>query len=142
MLKELSGKIEAFAGWYAQCGVEEEKTANVIDDLQQFKGLVDEARKGPLTGRSVAKLLLHVPPECKHGTEARFVAWGKKGKWEDAATAKGLGKPRGAQLSTAAQAYYDRCSDAYTAFVAAVAASAFAQFVAEFEPLAKLYARL
>ena len=36
--------------------------------------------------------------------------------------------------------YYDRCSDAYTAFVAAVAASAFAQFVAEFEPLAKLYA--
>jgi hypothetical protein len=46
-----------------QCGVEEEDTANVIKDLQQFKGLVDEARKGPLTGRSVAKLLLHVPPD-------------------------------------------------------------------------------
>jgi|GEM_PF-197182 len=140
ILKELSGKIEAFAGWYAQCGVEEEKTANVIDDLQQFKGLVDEARKSPLTGRSVAKLLLHVPPECKHGTEVRFVAWGKKRKWEGAATAKGLGMPRGSQLSAAGQAYYDGCSDAYTAFVAAVAASAFAQFVAEFEPLAKLYA--
>ena len=38
------------------------------------------------------------------------------------------------------QAYYNRCSDAYTAFVAAVAACAFAQFVAEFEPLAKVYA--
>ena len=140
ILDDLSRAIEAFAGWYAQCGVEEEDTANVIDDLQQFKGLVDEARSGPLTGRSVAKLLLHVPPDCKHGTEARFVAWRKKGKWESAATARGLGKPRGAQLSIAAQAHYDRCSDAYTAFVAAVAASAFAQFVAEFEPLAKLYA--
>jgi hypothetical protein len=63
ILDELSRKIEAFAGWYAQCGVEEEDTANVIKDLQQFKGLVDEARKGPLTGRSVAKLLLHVPPD-------------------------------------------------------------------------------
>jgi hypothetical protein len=140
ILDELSREIEAFAGWYAQCGVEEEETANVIDDLQQFKGLVDEARKGPLAGRSVAKLLLHVPPDCKHGTEARFVAWRKKTKWENARAAKGLGKPRGAQLSTAAQAYYDRCSDTYTAFVAAVAACAFAQFVAEFEPLAKLYA--
>jgi UvrD/REP helicase N-terminal domain len=140
MLKELSGKLEAFAGWYAQCGVEEENTANVIDDLQQFKGLVDEARNGPITGRSVAKLLLHVPPDCKHGTEVRFVAWGKKGKWEDAAAVKGLGKPRGAQLSAAGEAYYDGCSAAYAAFVSAVAASAFAQFVAEFEPLAKLYA--
>jgi exodeoxyribonuclease-5 len=140
ILDELSRQIEAFAGWYAQCGVEEEDTASVIDDLQQFKGLVDEARKGPLTGRSVAKLLLRVPPDCKHGTEARFVAWRKKGKWESAAAAKGLGKPPGAQLSNAAQAHYDRCSAAYTAFVAAVAACAFAQFVAEFEPLAKLYA--
>jgi exodeoxyribonuclease-5 len=140
ILDELSGEIEALAGWYAQCGVEEEETANLIDDLRQFKGLIDEASKGPLTGRSVAKLLLHVPPNCKHGTEARFVAWRKKGKWESAATAKGFGKPHGALLSNAAQAHYDRCSAAYTAFVAAVAASAFAQFVAEFEPLAKLYA--
>jgi ATP-dependent exoDNAse (exonuclease V) beta subunit len=140
ILDELSREIEAFSVWYSQCGVGEEETANVIDDLQQFKTLIDEARKGPLSGRSVAKLLLHVPPGCKHGTEARFNAWRKKGKWETAAAAKGLGKPRGAQLSTAAQAYYGRCSDAYTAFVAMVATSAFAQFVAEFAPLAKLYA--
>lgn len=140
ILDKLSREVEAFAGWHAQCGVEEEDTANVIDDLQQFKGLVDDAKRGPLTGRSVAKLLLHVPPDCKHGTEARFNAWRKKGKWESAAAAKGLGKPRGAQLSNAAQAYYDQCSEAYTTFVGTVAACAFAQFVAEFEPLAKLYA--
>ncbi len=140
ILDVLSREIEVFAGWYTHCGMEEEETANVVDDLQQFKLLVDEARKGPLTGRSVAKLLLHVPPDCKHGTEPRFVAWRKKGKWESAAAAKGLGKPHGAQLSNTAQGHYDRCSDAYTAFVAAVAACAFAQFVAEFEPLAKLYA--
>jgi exodeoxyribonuclease-5 len=139
ILEELSCEIEVFAIWYAQCGVEEGETANVIDDLQQFKGLVDDARKGPLTGRSVAKLLLHVPPDCKHGTEARFVAWRKKTKWENTTAAKGLGKPRGAQLSNSAQTHYDRCSEAYTVFVAAVAACAFAQFVAEFEPLAKLY---
>ena len=47
---------------------------------------------------------------------------------------------RCAALQPRRKRYYDRCSDAYTAFVAAVAASAFAQFVAEFEPLAKLYA--
>ncbi len=130
ILDELSHEIEAFAGWYAQCGVEEENTADVIDDLQQFKGVIDEARKGPLAGRSVAKLLLHVPPDCKHGTKARFKAWGKKGKWESAAAASGLGTPPGEQLSTAAQAHYDRCSDAYTAFVAAVAAPYYAREVA------------
>jgi ATP-dependent exoDNAse (exonuclease V) beta subunit len=53
---------------------------------------------------------------------------------------KGPRQTTGAQLSNAAQVHYDRCSDAYTAFVAAVAACAFAQFIAEFEPLAKLYA--
>lgn len=139
-LDEMLQGIEAFAGWYAQCDIEEQDTGEILTDLQKFKNLVDEARAGPLTGRGVAKLLLHIPPECKHGTETRFVAYKKKGKWEAAAAAKGLGKPRGAQLSAAAQTFYDRCSDAYTAFVAAVAASALAQFVAEFEPLAKLYA--
>lgn len=139
-LNELSQAVEAFAAWYAQCGVEEADTAEIIHDLLQSKVLVDEARAGPLTGRGVAKLLLHVPPECKHGTETRFVAYKKKGKWEAAATAKGLGKPRGGQLSAAAETYYDRCSKAYAAFVGVVAANAFAQFVAEFEPLAKLYA--
>jgi hypothetical protein len=140
ILGELSREIEAFAGWYAECGVEAEDTANVIDDLQQFKGRIDEARKGPLTGRSVAKLLLHVPPKCKNGKEPRFNSWTNKGRWEKAATARGLGKPYGGQLSAAAKTHYDRCSDAYTAFVGVVAACAFAQFVAEFEPLAKLYA--
>jgi ATP-dependent exoDNAse (exonuclease V) beta subunit len=139
-LDELSQAIDAFAAWSTQCAVEEKDTADIINDLQQFRVLVDEARAGPLTGRGVAKLLLHVPPECKHGTETRFVAYKKKGKWEAAATAKGLGKPRGGQLSAAAEAHYDRCSKAYTAFVGVVAANAFAQFVAEFEPLAKLYA--
>ncbi|MGC9954514.1 MAG: UvrD-helicase domain-containing protein [Rhizomicrobium sp.] len=140
MLDALSAAIEAFATWYANCGLEEADTASIIGDLLQFKTLVDEASKSPRTGRSVAKLLLHVPPECKHGTEPRFVAYKKKGKWESAAAAKGRGKPHGAQLSAVAQACYDQCSSAYTAFVGAVAAKAFVQFVAEFEPLAKLYA--
>jgi ATP-dependent exoDNAse (exonuclease V) beta subunit len=140
VLDALSREIEVFAGWYARCGVEEEQTANVIDDLLQFKRFLDEARSGPLTGRGVAKLLLHTSPDCKHGTETRFVSYRKKGKWEAAATARGLGKPHGGQLSAAAETYYNQCSAAYTAFVAAVAAGAFAQFVAEFEPLAKLYA--
>src|SRR5665213_429028 len=50
-LNELSQAVEAFAAWYAQCGVEEADTAEIIDDLLQFKVLVDEARAGPLTGR-------------------------------------------------------------------------------------------
>ena len=64
----------------------------------------------------------------------------RKGKWEARQLLGVSASHAVAQLSAAAQTYYDRCSDAYTAFVGAVAASAFAQFVAEFEPLAKLYA--
>jgi exodeoxyribonuclease-5 len=140
ILDVLVRAIQEFAQWYAQCGVEEDDTAEIIRDLQEFQGLVDEARKVPLTGRSVARLLLHVPPECRHGSEVRFVAYKKKGKWETATAARGLGKPRGGQLSAAAQAHYDQCSDCYTAFVTSVAAQAFEQFVGEFKPLARLYA--
>ena len=63
-----------------------------------------------------------------------------KSRWQDAAKDAGLGKPRGTQLSDAAQAHYARCDAAYQAFAGGVCGAAFARFVAEFESLAKLYA--
>lgn len=138
-LTELLTAIGAFVDWYATCGVVEEETAAIIADLGVLRTLVEEAAKGPITGRGIAQILLHTPPNCKHGTEARFVQYKKKGKWEVAAVAKGLGKPRGGQLSASGGQFYDRCSAAYAAFVANVAAAAFVQFIGEFTPLRTLY---
>jgi ATP-dependent exoDNAse (exonuclease V) beta subunit len=140
VLTELSTAIGAFTDWYATCGVAEEDTTTIVADLGTFKTMIDDAAKGSITGRAIAQLLLHTPPNCKHGTEARFVQYKKKGKWETCAVAKGLGKPRGGQLSASAGQCYDRCSAAYAAFVADVAAAAFFQFIGEFTPLRTLYA--
>jgi hypothetical protein len=94
----------------------------------------------PMTGRRLAQLLLHEPPSCRHGTEARFNAWRNKERWRKASSTAGLSKPRGEQLAADAQAHYDRCGTAYQAFVKTVCGAAFAGFVVEFDVLSKLYA--
>jgi ATP-dependent exoDNAse (exonuclease V) beta subunit len=139
-LQTLSAAIKAFADWYAACGVIEEVTSASIADLSEFGETLAAAAAQPLSGRAIARLLLHTPPECVHGTESRFTSWKNKGKWKAAAKAAGLGNPRGEQLNVEAQAHYDGCSGLYTSFVESVAGAAIARFVAEFEPLSKLYA--
>jgi exodeoxyribonuclease-5 len=140
LLHELSSTIGLFADWYANCGIEEGDTAEIVADLNAFKAQIDSAASGPITGRGIAQLLLHAPPSCTNKKEPRFNQFKKKGKWEAAATAGGQSKARGGQLNAAATSHYDTCSSGYTAFVAGVAAAAFAQFVGEFSPLATLYA--
>ena len=140
VLASLSREIDSFADWYGGCGVGEAATDDIIVDLRHLKSVVDEAISGAITGRRMARLLLHAAPICRHGSEARFVAWRHKGKWEKASADAGFGKARGGQLSAAAQAHYDRCGQAYQAFVSAVCGAVFARFVAEFDVLAKLYA--
>ena len=139
ILQALSQAIDEFANWYAGCGITEPETSQILADLGGLKLLAEEAVAGPVSGKHLAHLLLHDKPCCRHGTEPRFVAWKHKGRWEKAAVAAGFGKPKGGQLSAAAQGYYDRCGDCYQAFVAAVTGAAFARFVGEFETLSKLY---
>ncbi|MBM3654411.1 MAG: ATP-dependent endonuclease, partial [Alphaproteobacteria bacterium] len=136
----LSHAVRDFAAWYAECGLTEEATQTIIVDLECIENLADDALTAPISGRRLAQLFLHKVPCCQHGSELRFSAWRNKGKWEKASKDAGLGKPRGTQLSDAAQVHYARCDAAYQAFAAAVCGAAFTRFVAEFDSLAKLYA--
>jgi ATP-dependent exoDNAse (exonuclease V) beta subunit len=140
VLEALSRAISGFAEWYAECQVTEPVTEGIIADLQRVRKIADDARARPMTGRRLAQLLLHEAPSCQHGTEPRFSAWRNKGKWQAASSAAGFGSSRGGQLSDAARAHYDRCNEAYQAFLASVCGAAFAGFVSEFDMLAKLYA--
>jgi exodeoxyribonuclease-5 len=140
VLEALSLAVRDFATWYAECGLTEEATQRIIADLERIRELADDALTAPISGRRLAQLFLHEIPCCQHGSEPRFSAWRNKGKWQDAAKDAGLGKPRGTQLSDAAQVHYARCDAAYQAFAAGVCGAAFARFVAEFDSLAKLYA--
>jgi len=134
----LSDAIGKFSVWYVRCGVAEEATAAICADLDRLKREIG-AGKREISGREMARLLLHTPPDCRHGQELRFKNWSNKGRWQRAATAAGHGKARGEQLSNDGQARYERCSEAYKAFVAALADAAAARFVAEFDLLGTLY---
>jgi exodeoxyribonuclease-5 len=140
VLAELSRAIRQFADWYSGCGLAEPATADTIADLTRLRTLLDEAIRAPITGRVLARLLLHLPPECRHSSEPRFTQWRRTGKWREAAINAGFGKARGEQLSTTGQLLYNRCSEAYRQFSANVTAAALAQFVSEFDALRDLYA--
>ncbi len=140
ILGQLSQGIRDFANWYAGCGITEPATHECIADLTRFQTVLDAALGAPITGRVIARLLLHVPPDCSHSKQPRFKAFQNKGKWQAAACATGVAKARGEQLCAIAKAIYDRCSDAYQSFNAHVAAAAMARFVGEFDTLRALYA--
>jgi ATP-dependent exoDNAse (exonuclease V) beta subunit len=140
VLRRLSLAICDFADWYAACGIAEPATAECVDDLSQLWATLDYALSAPVTGRVLARLLLHEEPGCCHGSEPGFKAWRNKVKWQMAAAAAGFGKARGEQLSAVAKALYDACSDAYQSFTANIAGAALARFVDEFAELRELYA--
>jgi exodeoxyribonuclease-5 len=140
VLRRLSQRVRDFADWYAACGIAEPTTAECVDDLMRFRGLLENALSDPVTGRSLARLLLHAEPACCHGSEPGFKAWRNKGKWQTAAAEAGFGKARGEQLSAAAKALYYVCGGAYQTFTANIAGAALDRFVSEFDGLRGLYA--
>jgi exodeoxyribonuclease-5 len=140
VLRRLSQRIRDFADWYAACGIAEPTTAECVDDLMRFRALLDDALSASITGRVLARLLLHEEPACCHGSEPGFKAWRNKSKWQAAAVTAGFGKTRGDQLYAAAKALYDVCGDAYQTFAANVAGAALGRFVGEFDGLRGLYA--
>jgi exodeoxyribonuclease-5 len=139
ILKSFSKVIGDFAAWYASCGIAESATAECLADLNRFQVILDDGLSAPITGQVIARLLLHVPPNCCHRSEPRFVAWKNKGRWQAAASRAGFGRARGEQLCAAAKGMYDRCSEAYQNFTANIAAVALARFVKEFDGLRELY---
>ena len=140
LLRCFSQRVRDFADWYAACGIAEPMTAECIDDLARLQTILDNALSAPVTGRVLARLLLHAEPACCRGNDPGFKVWRNKGKWQSAAASAGFGKARGEQLSAAAKALYDACGDAYQEFTANIAGAALTRFVGEFDGLRDLYA--
>jgi ATP-dependent exoDNAse (exonuclease V) beta subunit len=140
VIRRLSNGIRDFANWYAGCGTAETATAECVTDLTRFRAVLEDALSAPITGRALARLLLHEVPACCHSSEPGFKAWRNKTKWQTAASAAGFGKARGEQLCAIAKTLYDSCSEAYESFTANIAGAALARFVSEFDGLRRLYA--
>jgi ATP-dependent exoDNAse (exonuclease V) beta subunit len=140
LIQRLSQAIRDFTRWYAACGIAEPATTECVDDLARLREMLDDALNAPITGRVLARLLMHEAPACCHSSEPGFKAWRNKGKWQSAATEAGFGRARGEKLSATAKVIYQRCGDAYASFTANIAGAALARFVSEFDGLRDLYA--
>ena len=131
--------VDMFASWYNDCGVVEQETASLIENLESAAGMAREAGRQPLTGRQIAGLLFHHPPSaCKKG-ERTFKQWRAKTRWKAAARTVGRSVAQGEQLSAAGEAHYGACAEAYAALCDSLGALAFDRFVAEFDTLRDLY---
>ena len=137
--ERLVGTIDAFASWYNNCGVVEPDTDGVIKSLEAVADMVREAAVQPLTGRKIAELLFHRPPTACKKNEREFKQWRAKTRWKNAVKAVGGSVARGEQLSTAGEAHYGPCAEAYAALCDNLGGQAFQRFVAEFDTLRDLY---
>lgn len=138
-LTQLSGAVDAFAGWYNGCGVTEPVTAEIIGDLARVADLAREAAAEPLSGRRIAELLFHEAPSACKKEEREFKQWRAKTRWREAAKGVGRSAAQGEQLSAAGEPLYQACAAAYSAFCAYLGGLAFQRFVAEFDALRDLY---
>jgi ATP-dependent exoDNAse (exonuclease V) beta subunit len=135
----LAESVSACTSWYIACGINECTTAEFVDDMAPIANLARSAASEPLTGRRIAELLFHRPPQACKQNDTAFKQWRRKGKWQDAAKAAGQSKPAGEQLSAEGEKHYQACGEAYQQFCAALGALAFHRFVKEFDALQDLY---
>ena len=131
--------MTGFTAWYRGCGVVEPTTDALIQDLTRVVADAREAAVRPLSGRHIADLLFHTPPQACKKQDITFKQWGRKGKWKDAARAAGRSTAQGEQLSAAGEAHYRACGAAYQHFRGDLGALAFQRFVTEFDTLKALY---
>ena len=135
----LADAIDAFASWYDSCGVAEQDTAVLIENLGPIANMAREAAMQPPTGRRIANMLFHHPPSaCKKG-EREFKQWRAKTRWKNAVKTVGGSAAQGEQLNAAGEARYSACAEAYGALCDNLGALAFQRFVDEFEALRDLY---
>ena len=135
----LTEAVTGFTAWYRGCGVVEPTTDALIQDLTRVVADAREAAVRPLSGRHIADLLFHTPPQACTKQDITFKRWGRKGKWKDAAKAAGRSTAQGEQLSAAGEAHYRACSAAYEHFRRDLGALAFQRFVTEFDTLKARY---
>jgi exodeoxyribonuclease-5 len=135
----LAEAVSAFTSWYDNCGIAEDSTAEFIQDMAPLADFARNAADGPLSGRRIADLLFHRPPQACKKNDTAFKQWGRKGKWKTAAKRAGQSAARGEQLSAEGESHYQACNVAYQEFCAGLGTLAFERFVKEFDALQKLY---
>lgn len=135
----LRDAVTGFTAWYNGCGAEEPTTNELIQDLARVVADAREAAVRPLSGRRIAELLFHAPPQACKKEDIAFKQWGRKGKWKESAKAAGRSTAQGEQLSAAGEAHYQACGAAYQQFCGDLGALAFQRFVQEFDTLKELY---
>jgi ATP-dependent exoDNAse (exonuclease V) beta subunit len=136
---QLVETVSAASLWYNACSIQECTTAEFVEDMAPIANLALSAASQPITGRRIADLLFHSPPQACKKNETAFKQWGRKGKWQNAAKAAGQSKAAGEQLSAEGENHYQACGEAYQQFCTALGALAFRRFVKEFDALQDLY---
>ncbi len=131
--------VTGFTAWHNGCGVVEPTTDELIQDLARVVADAREAPVRPLSGRRIADLLFHTPPQACKKNDIAFKQWGRKGKWKVAAKMAGRSTAQGEQLSAAGEAHYHTCGAAYQHFCGELGGLAFQRFVTEFDALKGLY---
>ena len=135
----LSEAVLGCTSWYNECGLNECTTAEFIDDMAPIADLARKAASEQLTGRRIAELLFHHPPQACKKNDSAFKQWGRKGKWKTTAKSAGQSAAVGEQLSAEGEKHYQTCNEAYQQFCAGLGALAFQRFVKEFDALQDLY---
>ena len=135
----LADAVTGFTAWYNGCGAVESTTDELIQDLARVVADAREAAARPLSGRRIADLLFHTPPQACKQNDIAFKRWGRKGKWKEAAKVAGRSTAQGEQLSAAGESHYHTCGAAYQHFCGELGALAFQRFVTEFDALKALY---
>jgi exodeoxyribonuclease-5 len=138
--RDFAQAVKRIAEWYDGCGVSEDSTHELVQDLERVAVLARDAASKPITGRRLAQLLVHPRVQACKKDEFVFKQWGRKGKWKSAARANGQSTAEGERLSTQGEELYHACGERYEAFCAEIGARACERFVAQFAPLRKLYA--
>ena len=135
----LADAVTGFTAWYNGCGAVESTTDELIQDLARVVADAREAAARPLSGRRIADLLFHTPPQACKQNDIAFKRWGRKGQWKEAAKVAGRSTAQGEQLSAAGESHYHTCGAAYQHFCGELGALAFQRFVTEFDALKALY---
>lgn len=133
--------VDRFVAWLNGVGFEEETTAVLAG---QLRALADRYEPLRSTGDGWAQKMSVVlePPTCAaHTQELSWRKWGRHGKWESAAGARGRSKAEGRRISQEGEAFYRQVGEAWLALHQSLDAAAFTALADAFQPLLERYAR-
>jgi ATP-dependent exoDNAse (exonuclease V) beta subunit len=113
----------AFADFVRAAQALEPDTVRIATSLEALAATL-AANSDPATPVALVRILVERPDESVCKKDGEFRAYGKQGKWIDAAKDQGLSRADGERLNFEAKERYNACRDAWTALVEAAASHA------------------